>query len=152
MGGAGHSPAGHAPAGADPVVSSGPPRAVTYPRAIQFLAQQRGFPTDAAGRYIDVHPVDQRVAMKLTFELGKLGSNPEFGHKLRQIRYTTATTVPAEVKDAVNLALADELAAKEIQILDIASETPTKSSLAVAVSYVNLITQEEQRAVASVSG
>ena len=150
--GAGSCPAGHAPAGADAGVSSGPPRPTTYPRAIQFLAQQRGFPIDDAGRYIDVHPVDQRVAMKLTFVAGSLGSNQEIGHKLRSIPYTTAATVPAEVRDAVALALADELAAGEIKILEIVTEAVSLARIAVVVSYVNLVTRQQMRAEASVGG
>ena len=61
-----------------------------------FDGATRTFLMDDNGRYRDIHPVDQKVALTLLLEFGKITSAPDIGNTLRQIR----ALVPGEALTA----------------------------------------------------
>lgn len=137
--GAGSFAAGLGLAGLDPLPPANPPRNVSPPAALYFDGASRGFPLDAQGHYLGIHPVDQAVAVALIVSLGSLSSAPEVGAAFTSIKRVGPSTV-ATATDYANRALATLVQAKKIQILGIVVTTPTRGSIVVTVSYVNLIT------------
>ncbi len=125
-------------AGEDPLPAISPPRDVTPPAALLYDGATRAHPLDADGRYLGIHPVDQRVALALLVTLGSVSSVPGLGSGLRKIKKITRKT-PAEVRNAVDLALADLVDAKDIEVrrVDIEVRGAPTGGFAVAVSYVN---------------
>lgn len=64
----------------------------TPPRALLFDGATRTFLRDATGRYRDIHPIDQKVALTLLMEFGKITAAPDIGNTLLEIR----TLIPGE--------------------------------------------------------
>jgi hypothetical protein len=126
--------------GSDPVylpaAVAGPltPRAVFYdPNLKQFVL------LDASGNAIDVHPVDQIVAMRLTGYQGQSPSAPDVGTRFRRI---TQGMPPAKAQQLAtseaNRVLADLIAAGDITIQSVATDLSVYSRVMIAVTYVNL--------------
>lgn len=141
MGGAGTYPAGFGPPGFAPVVAADPPDPATYPRSILLDGATRDFTLDAKGRYVDLHPVDQKVALALLVAKGKLAADSSQGQALASV--TFGTDVVNKTTTTVREAVADIVAANEISI--IAIEVDAKADVGaifVAFSYLNLITQK----------
>jgi hypothetical protein len=147
---AGDYSAGAGPAGHDAVAAVSRPREVTPPVALKWDAGTKDYLKDSDGRFYSIHPVDQRVALKLSHIVGTHGSASTFGHGLRNVKFAAAATVRAEVEDIVRTALAAELAADEISIESIEIENPTPYALLVAVNYTNLVTARRESALARV--
>ncbi len=135
--GAGMFPAGSGPSGLDPLAPPSPPRSVTPPAALYFDGQTQGFPLDAQGHYVGIHPVDQAVALALIVRLGTLGSVPGLGAGFRNIRKITTST-GTQATDMARIALASIVQAGDIMILDIQVETRRTGAVLIAVSYKNL--------------
>lgn len=145
--GAGNFPAGAGPAGLDPLPPPSPPRDVSPPAALYFDGRTQGFPLDAQGRYVGIHPVDQAVALALIVRLGTLGAVPEQGAAFRDIRKITPST-GTQATDMARIALAAIVQRGDITILDIQVETRrTMGAVLIAVSYKNLRTIPTKPAV-----
>ncbi len=149
--GAGDDPAGDGLAGEDALVSSGPPRSVTPPVALRFDGATADYPLDSEGRYVSIHPVDQRVALALIPRLGTVASVPELGNGLRSIRKITRAT-PNEARSHVDRALASLIRAGDIRLLSVAVEThPRTGAILCAVSYTNLRTSPPSKSALKVN-
>lgn len=138
--GAGNFPAGMGPQGLDPLPPPSPPRDVTIPAALYFDGRTQGFPLDAAGHYVGIHPVDQATALALIVRLGTLASAPTTGAGFRNIHKITKAAANTATSMA-HAALASLVQAQDIQILSIQVETKrTQGAILIAVSYRNLRT------------
>ena len=151
MSGAGSSGAGLGPAGFDVVTEPTAPRNVTRPRAILFQLNGCDFPLDDDGRYEDVHPVDQWVALQLGIALGTVGSSPLVGSPLRRITHAGAPRTRAQVEDAVRVALKPKLDTREIRIDRIDYEPTPYGGFKVAVAYQNLLAQADRERTLNVT-
>lgn len=143
MSGAGSSGAGLGPAGFDVAAEPTAARRVTRPRAILFQLNGFDFPLDDDGRYQDVHPVDQWVALQLGILAEGIGSSPTAGSRLRRITHVGAPDTRTKVEDAVRLALKPKIDGREIRVVRIDYEALPAGFL-VAVAYVNLLSQAER--------
>lgn len=138
--GAGETWAGYAPAGTDlhPAYSAPAVLVQTSLAALWDLAT-RSVPRDeATGLVKRIHWVDQAVALALGVQYGSLTSQPDLGHKLRQIKRAAGPQLVNEVEDAVRLALVDLLDRGDIAVTSLVVTTPKVSQIMVALSYVNL--------------
>lgn len=137
--GAGSHRAGIGPAGASPITSN-----LSLPnqgqRAALFDPLSKTFPLGDDGKHIDVHPVDQAMALALCLTAGSIKSAPKTGHTLRQIKRAEGDTVQREAEDRVRLATADLVARGDVELLKItvASDPIPNGRLLVDVSYRNL--------------
>ncbi len=102
--------AGFAPVGA----VSAAPLTQNAPKALKFNPATRDFDI-TEGVYAALHPVDQRVALALTIELGSLPSAPNVGHTLRKMRRSSGPTIEADARDRVRQALKTILDAKDMK-------------------------------------
>jgi len=143
-GGAGAFGAGLGPAGFDPIADPTPARNVTPPRAILFQIAGTDYPLDDDGRYQDIHPVDQWVALQLGIVASSLGSSPNVGNTLRSITHVGAPSTANKAADAVRLALADGVNDGRITIAAIEYEAKSFGGFKLAVSYVNLRKQADK--------
>ena len=72
--------------GLDPVYRPNPPAAVPPPRAMKFDPSIKQFVlTDPNGNEVNVHPVDQIVAVRWTTQVGQSASSPQMGTRLRTL-------------------------------------------------------------------
>ncbi len=138
MTGSGTYASGTGSAGFDPVGTvSAPPLTQNAPKALKFNPATRDFDI-TEGVYAALHPVDQRVALALTIELGSIPSAPNVGHTLRRMRRSSGATVEADAKDRVRQALKTLLDAEDIAIDRIEVDAETRGRVIVVVYYVNL--------------
>lgn len=139
--GAGTYRAGIGLAGANPLATVGVQSTTGPQRAAKYDPFTKTFPLDANGNFIDVHPVDQGVAMALGISVGKLRSAPTTGHGLLALPRASPSKSKSDVTAAVNEALAPWVARGDIAIVSIDSDTPNPNingTTIVAVSYHNL--------------
>jgi len=147
--GAGDFGAGEGLAGED-VLPDIVPRTVTAPIALRFDGKTRDFLLDDGGRYLSVHPVDQRVALALLILKEKLASAPEVGSGLWKIAYAGGPTLIAEVNDHVRQTLQAMIKAGDIELLAVAVEIPARGTFLVQVDYLNKRLIESERRVLTV--
>lgn len=136
--GAGDFPAGMGPAGLDPFNEPSVTRNVRPPAALRFDLRTRDFITDANGLYVSIHPVDQKVGLALGLIAGTIASDPTLGNKVRTMKYAGGPSVVSTVRDFVQQALSNLLAAKEIELVAVKVDPPLNGSIVYAVEYVNL--------------
>lgn len=145
--GIGSFPAGMGPAGGDPIPD---PSAPIFKPPIQAAKFDIGTKTQVQasnGTLVSVHPVDQEVNLRLGIEEKQIASAVTVGHRIRQITRSGGPDVQSRVIDAVNIALADPLARKDIKILGVDVDAKTvRGRIVVAVNYLNLRTQKAQKA------
>jgi len=135
---AGSFGAGVGPAGADPSPVSAPTTARPT-RALRYDLATRRFVEDGTGAFVDVHPVDQKVAFLLGTEQGSLPSTPTLGQRYRaRVNGVDPKQIPAVVTDETRLALAALLAAGDIDLLDVQTDARVRGRVLIAVTYVNL--------------
>ena len=135
--GAGSFLAGDELAGDDfvPVVPPSHQRLVF--EALLFDPETRDYPTDDAGAFIPLHPVDARVTLAMTQFEGTVKCTT-LGNRLRQIKYLTPR-VANEVRYEVRRVLRAETDGGNIAIQSIDVEIPFNGGLAVRLRYVNLL-------------
>lgn len=150
MSGAGSFGAGMGPAGFDPVADPTAPRRVTPPRAILLQLNDFDFPLDSNGRYQDIHPTDQWVALQVGIVLGTVGTSPTAGSALRSITHVGAPSTQREAQDAIRRALADKVNAGSIKIDSIEYEAKQFGGFKIALRYENLDAQAEKARVLNV--
>ncbi len=148
--GAGTFPAG-SPAGFDPVykpASAAPP---ISPRALKYDPSIRQFVLyDERGNLIDVDPVDQIVALRLTTFVGQSGSQPDLGTKLLQITANISPErIPQAAQNEVARVLADIVAAGDVRLVSVDTQVGPNGRYIFLVSYVNLRTAPERNPVAT---
>ncbi len=135
---AGSSPAGAGPAGFDPTVTS-PPSDPATTRALRFDLATRRFVEDGTGGFVDVHPVDQKVALLLGTEQGSLPSTPTLGQRYRKrVNGIDPKKIPAVVLDETRVTLAPLIAAGDIVLLDVQTDASIRGRVVIAVTYRNL--------------
>ena len=81
------------------------------------------------------HPVDQAVVLAIIVAQGTLQAAPGIGSGLAAIEYG-GPTLPARVKNAINLALASLVSAGDVTILGI-EEQDNRDGFRFALSYRN---------------
>jgi hypothetical protein len=139
--GIGQFGAGLGGAGQDPVYLPSPPAPVLPPRAVKFDPSVKQFLLfDENGNAIDVHPVDQIVALRLTTEQGQSASSPGLGQRYR-VLFNAAQPVRHQdiaLKETKRV-LQDLIDAGDIKLLSVVLTTdPVNNAKVVIPSYVNL--------------
>lgn len=137
MSGAGSSLAGIVPAGFDPPGTVGTARAVTLPQALYLDAATMDFPTDADGRYQEVHPVDHLVEMRLLPAAGSVPSDASVGSTLRDIEIGPREQMTADARRIVSNRLADLIANGDVVILSVVAYASAPNRARVEVHYQN---------------
>jgi hypothetical protein len=150
-GGAGGFGAGMGPAGFDPIADPTPARDVTPPRAILFQLNGFDFPLDDAGRYQDIHPTDQWVALQVGIVLGTVSTSPTVGSALRSITHVGAPSTQREAQDAIRVALATKVNAGSVKIESIDYEAKSFGGFKIALRYQNLDAQAEKARLLNVA-
>lgn len=136
--GAGAHPAGLGPAGANPFAEAPLPRNVSLPTAILFDGQSGDYLLDANGRYQSLHPVSQRVALKLLVKFGAIASSPKTGAAFSVIKRGTPAQREAQARQIVNDTLKADIAAGDIRLVRTDVDTSNRYATLVAVYFVNL--------------
>ena len=143
---AGEYDAGLELAGEEVIAEASRPRRTTVPRALLFDGRTRTFLRDASGRCKDIHPVDQKVALALLIEFGKITSAPSTGNTLRELR----TLIPGDalthdIERRLREPLAEVLAAGDIREITTPARSsgfaillPFRGALEVTFDYENL--------------
>lgn len=130
--------------GMDPSPPAPAPRTATTPVALWWDAASRDYLLDANGFFKSLHPVDQKMGLALTTRKGTISSVPGQGARFTEIVFAAGPALGAQVNDFVKQATADIVAAGEAQILSVSFQTPQSGSIAIQVSYVNLVTGKPQ--------
>jgi hypothetical protein len=125
-------------AGEDPVAELSAPRNAQAPIALAFDAATRTFLRDDDGRYYSVHPVDQKVALAIFVELGKITAAPNEGGTLRSIKYLDPAKIEADARDRIQRALARVLSPGDIAEVGLKVAQPTRWSVRIVYEYRNL--------------
>lgn len=125
-------------AGYDPQIPPGAPRNVQPPAALRFDGASRDFPLDANGFYQESHSVDQEVDLVLCVSRGAIASASSVGNKLRTISRVSKSVAEALARTYIREGLAPLVAAKSIQVQDIAIDQSVPGRLLFAVTYLNL--------------
>jgi hypothetical protein len=136
---AGSYGAGSGGAGFDPLfVSDSTLGAPT--RALRYDLATRRFVEDGAGGFVDIHPVDQKVALLLGTEQGSLPSVATMGQRYRaRVNGIDPRLIPAVVLDETRVTLAALLTAQDIELLDVKTDAASfRGRVVIAVTYRNL--------------
>lgn len=139
--GAGDFPAGAGLAGADPVYLPVPPAPPLTPRAVLYDPSVKQYLLrDARGNAIDVHPIDQIVATRLTTQQGQSASAPTLG---TQIRAKFALAGPARHQQIayqeVASALSDLLSNGDVKLWSVSLQIdPSNLRELITAIYTNL--------------
>jgi hypothetical protein len=136
---AGSYGAGFGGAGFDPIVVSDSTLGAPT-RALRYDLATRRFVEDGTGGFVDVHPIDQKVAFLLGTEQGSLPSVPTLGQRYRaRVNGIDPRLIPAVVLDETRLVLAPLLAAQDIELLDVQTDAASfRGRVVIAVTYRNL--------------
>lgn len=127
--------------GADPVYVSAAVAGPVFPRALLYDPRLRQFVLldPITGNAIDVHPVDQIVAIRCTTYEGQVGSDPTLGHRLRTITSGMTQQKAQQAAEAeFNRILADLVQAGDISIQSVVADVSVYSRGQFAITYVNL--------------
>jgi hypothetical protein len=135
---AGSSGAGVGPAGYDAPVTS-PASDITRTRALRYDLATRRFVEDGTGGFVDVDPIDQKVALLLGTEQGTVPSVPTLGQRYRKrVNGIDPKAIPNVVLDETRVVLAPLLAAGDIALLDVQTDASFRGRVLIAVTYRNL--------------
>lgn len=96
------------------------------------------YPLDADGRYQSLHPVTQRIVLKLLVKLGSIASAKTTGAAFRNIVRGTPAQRESQAKQIVNDTLKADIAAGDIALVRIDVDTSNRSATLTAVYFVNL--------------
>lgn len=135
--GAGDFPAGDGPAGHDPVAAPSASPASSPPMALLYDPQTRDFRLGSDGRFVEIHPVDQEVALAIMLQFGTVGSSTTSGSKLLRIKRAPGLLLESTVGDIVRQALSRPLARGDITISNIDVSRPNRSQTLLVLTYVN---------------
>lgn len=136
---AGFSPAGYVPAGFSPGVVPEPLPAGTPPHALYLDPSVMDFPRGDDGRYLSVHPVDQKVELRLLVQQGSIRSAPTLGSTLRDIAIGTREAMTRAARVIVDAALSDLVSAGEVEVVSVVAFASAPNRARVEVQYRNLL-------------
>ena len=139
--GMGDFPAGSGPAGADPVYKPATALPVVGPRAVFYDPSIRQYVlTDASGRPLDVHPIDQIVASRTTSQKNQSTSSPDLGTRiLARFKLAPPSRHPQIAYQEMASVLADLITAGDIQLLGVTlTVQPSNGAQIVIPNYINL--------------
>jgi hypothetical protein len=114
------------------------PRNVAPPIALVFDGKTRTFLRDDDGFLLSIHPVDQKVALALFVEKGKLAPTPSTGNTLREIKYIDKVKIETDVTNRINRALNAVLVPGDIEILKLEVRLPSRWAVSITFQYRNL--------------
>jgi hypothetical protein len=136
---AGMYPAGAGPAGHPPVAPMSDRTPVRRVAAALFDPVTHDNPTDELGRVIEVHPVDQAVAIALSSERGRLTSTPDIGNRLRGLPRADDPTFANAARDDVARTLATLIGRGDVTLLgvDVSPAARETKSREIIVRYQN---------------
>jgi hypothetical protein len=141
--GLGDYPLGFGPLGHDPIADPSESTLREPPKALFYDPATRDFRLRSDGAFEAVHPVDQEVAIRMTFLAGSFGGDAELGSKVWTIEYL-GQDLEAKVRDYVRTALAPMLERGDIEISAIPVERHSLGGMAYAVEYFNLRLDPQQ--------
>lgn len=147
--GAGQYNAGASPTTGSPTVL-GSAVARTLPTALWFDGKTKTYLLDeTTGQYKSIHPVDQRVALKLLVKYGTIKASPKMGNRFHLIQLDGRAESSARAE--VLRILADEIARGDIRIASVTVQVNTgvASGLGIQVDYYNLRTLPPSRQTAT---
>lgn len=144
--GAGDDLAGNLPAGDDLTFLLPPGRVVPAWQGLLLDTETRDYPIDANGFYIPLHPIDVRVRNAMIVIAGSIKTAPSVGNKILAERFITSQSV-TNARYEVNRVLKDEIAAGNIEIVDLTVTEQGTSGLRVELSYYNLVINPERTTV-----
>ena len=98
----------------------------------------KDYPLDASGRVQTIHPIDQRVALIMTVQLGSFTPGGKAGNGLRSIKRLNPETITSIVTDKINLALAPLIGSGDIVVTAIDCTSNSLGQMYVALSYTNM--------------
>lgn len=144
MAGVGSFPAGATLAGTDgPGVTT--IRALTRPaRAILWDPSTRTFPTDSNGAFLDIHPVDQAVALALTQALTSVRSASTVGTDWSSLSRKTGGALQKAAEDVARASLDPWVRSGDITILGITAVAVVRGNNQVEVDYMNNRTSQRR--------
>jgi hypothetical protein len=134
---AGWGEAGAGEAGIDPLSADISPPAARPPHALFFDPAIMDFPKDDAGRYVEIHPVDQKVELQLALALGSSASAPGVGGTLREIQIASREAMTDDATQRVNVALADLIAAGDVILVSVVAYASNPWRAHIEVVYKN---------------
>lgn len=122
--------------GEDALGDSPTPRTIQYPVALKIVGATMAAELDADGLYVEVHPVDAKVALAVLVAKGRVAALPSLGSDARTID-VQRPSLSAEVESALRNSTAEMVAANEISVDRIEVET-SANGYAAALHYTNL--------------
>lgn len=134
---AGFGEAGVGEAGIDPVDATFSADALTPPQALFFDPALMDFPKDGDGRYVEVHPVDQKVELALALAFGSAPSAPGVGGTLRDIKIASRAEMTQDATQRVNVALASLIARGDVVVVSVVAYAVNAWRVHVDVTYQN---------------
>lgn len=143
--GAGQFGCGLGPCGADPVYIPAAATPVLARRAVKYDPSIKQWVLlDASGNQIDVHPVDQMVAVRLTVEQGQSASSPTLGQRIRARINAAAPARHQQIAlEECTRALQDLIDAGDVLLLSVVrSFDPVNGAVVFIPSYVNVRTAD----------
>lgn len=138
--GAGSFGAGLGGAGFDPVYLPIPQQPVLTPRAVLYDPSVKQYLlTDSNGNKVDVHPIDQIVATRLTMQQGQSASRPDLGTRIRA-RFAQAAPVrhPQIAYQEVSAELADLISAGDVKLWSVQLLVTPAGAEIVVPTYTNM--------------
>lgn len=136
--GAGSYPAGLGPAGLDPLPDATVPREGLPPVALLFDGATKDFPLDADGFYRSVGIGAQKVELALIRVFGKMPIAANEGLDLTGVVPAPGEKLSMDGENRVRAALAQPLAAGEIEILSITTTSPVRGGIKIVVQFKDL--------------
>lgn len=145
MSGAGYESAGEVGTGEELEPTIPDARSVTPPHALFLDPAVMDFTVDADGLYQSVHPVDHRVLMALGVARGSVSVSPAVGATLRDIAIADKATMTADAVRRVTTALANLIAAKDIELGTVDCYASAPSRVYILVEWRNLRAPDEDQ-------
>ncbi len=123
----------------------------TAPAALLLDVSTRRHVLQADGTFQALHPVDAAVINALFIARGKLRLAPGLGNRFREIRSPYDPRAQAVATDMVREALADEIRAGLVTVVQVRVEARSANAIEIAVDYFNerLLPREQQTRTSS---
>lgn len=134
---AGIGEAGAGEAGIDPLDVSLTPLRQRPPQALFFDPAVMDFPKNANGRYVEIHPVDQKVEIALALALGSASSAPSAGGTLRDIKIGSRSEMTVDASQRVSVALATLIGAGDVILVSVVAYAVSAWRVHIEIVYQN---------------
>lgn len=139
--GAGSFPAGEGFAGFDPgYTPPAAPLALRTPVAIEYDPATRTYVVQASdGTLVEIHPIDQQVAILLTIEDGSVPSTTGTGARFRKlVARADPANIPGIALNEAKRVLADLITSGDIELVSVTTDTSVPGRVYIYVEYKNL--------------